>query len=143
MNANVSARRRLPLLREVGGAHTALELAEHVINGDVPGLEHDQEMIEQVGGLIDQSRIVLGDRRDGDFYGLLAKLLGGLERRVVEQPPCVRVLWPCGPPRLDVGGEAAEHVVVAHVLAHTRIGGCLWVDTNVLENNQKLSAMTI
>ena len=113
------ARRRFPLLGEIRGAHTVLKLVHHRFKGNVAGLEHHQQMVEDIGGLGDQRRVVLGDGRDGRLHRLLAKLLGRLDRGAVKQTPRMGVLWPCGPPGLDVGGEAPEHVVLAHVLAHT------------------------
>ena len=117
-----SARRRFPLLREIRGAHATLKLAHHLFKGDVAGLEHHQQMVEDIGGLGDQGRVVLGDGRYGSLHRLLAKLLGRLDRGAVEQPPRMGVLWPCGPPGLDIGGEAPEDVVLTHILAHTLPG---------------------
>ena len=64
-------------------------------------------MIEQIGGLPDQSFLVLGERGDGHLDRLFAELLGRLHGGAVEQPPCMGVLGPCCPALFDGGGEPA------------------------------------
>ena len=54
--------------------------------------EHHQQVVEDIGGLGDQGRVVLGDGRYGSLHRLLAKLLGRLDRGAVEQPPRMGVL---------------------------------------------------
>ncbi len=54
-------------------------------SADAARLEHDQQVIEQVGGLRDQPLAVLGDRRERGLDRLLAELLGAMRHALVEQ----------------------------------------------------------
>ncbi len=74
-------------------------------SGDVAGLQHDEQMVEQIRRLRDQRLLVLGQRGDGHLDRLFAELLGRLDRGVVEQPPRMGVFGPGGPARFDGGGE--------------------------------------
>src|SRR5262249_14143380 len=49
-------------------------------------LEHDQQVVDEVGGFRDQARAILLDRRQHGLDRFLAELLGAMRHALVEQP---------------------------------------------------------
>ena len=62
-------------------AEHGLDLGER----DAARLQHDEQMVEQVGGLGDQVLAILADRRERGLDRLLAELLGAMRHALVEQ----------------------------------------------------------
>ena len=76
-------------------------------------VEHDEEVIEHVGGFRDHPLAVLADHGQHRLDRLLAELLGALRRALVEQLPRVGLLGrgvgPVADALLEIGeGELAH-----------------------------------
>src|SRR5262249_21367321 len=66
------------------------ELCLHVGERNPARLEHDQQVVDEVGGFRDQARAILLDRRQHGLDRLLAELLGAMRHALVEQPARIR-----------------------------------------------------
>ena len=52
---------------------------------DAARLQHNEQMVEQVGGLGDQVLAILGHGRERGLHRLLAELLGAMRHALVDQ----------------------------------------------------------
>src|SRR5437867_412945 len=66
-------------------ARPRVELLEHPVEGEPPGLEQHDQVVQQVRCLAREARAVLGGGGNDGFHGLFAHLLGDLRDPRVEQ----------------------------------------------------------
>src|SRR6185437_3701114 len=77
-------------LVEAGLAGARPELGLDLVERDAAHVEHDQKVIEHVGGFGDGPLAILSDRRDRRFDRLLAELLGTMRHAPVDELARIR-----------------------------------------------------
>src|SRR5262249_17193654 len=77
------------------------ELCLDVRERDAARLEHDQQMVDEVGSFGDQARAILLDRRQHGLDRLFAQLLGAMRHALVEELARVGRIGARFRPRLD------------------------------------------
>src|SRR5580704_10268718 len=98
---------RLPRAR----AELGLDFGER----DAAGMEHDQEMVEHVGGLADDALTVFADRGNRRLDRLLAEFLGAMRHAAVEQLARVGHVGAFLRARLDALFEVVEGECLGHL----------------------------
>src|SRR5580704_5830963 len=106
------ARRLLVEARLAGArAELGLDLRER----DAAGVEHDQEMVEHVGGFADDALAVFADRGNRRLDRLLAEFLGAMRHAAVEQLARVGHVGAFLRARLDALFEVVEGECLGHL----------------------------
>src|SRR5580704_88042 len=102
------------LFVEAGLQRARAELGLDLRERDAAGMEHDQEMVEHVGGLADHPLAVLADRGNRCLDRFLAEFFGAMRHATVQEPARIGHVGTRLRARLDALFEVVEGECLSH-----------------------------